>query len=256
MYDPVLGRWMTTDPLAEKYYSISPYAYCANNPVKYIDPDGMEFTDAAWDWINRLMDNISSQQSRNNDRIASKESMLAAGGLSDRQTSRLNRQINNLQSSNARLETVRGEVNMLAESSQIYDVKTDNSRDMGSIEFNFSNGNAEIMMPSNGSIGLFSHELKHAYQFETGELSLRYKGFNLLYDKHDEVAAYNRGAMFGEPAYGIYTLPSIYKSLPMGPIDATNHPNLKHVLSKSSALQNIANLSNSAFRINGVTYYK
>ena len=28
------------DPMAEKYYSISPYAYCGNNPVKFVDPDG------------------------------------------------------------------------------------------------------------------------------------------------------------------------------------------------------------------------
>lgn len=40
-YDPVLGRFMTVDLLAEKYYSISPYAYCANNPVNYIDPLGL-----------------------------------------------------------------------------------------------------------------------------------------------------------------------------------------------------------------------
>lgn len=33
-------RFTTMDPLAEKYYSISPYAYCANNPVNAIDPDG------------------------------------------------------------------------------------------------------------------------------------------------------------------------------------------------------------------------
>ncbi len=39
-YDPILGRWDRMDPLCEKYYSISPYAYCANNPVRYIDPDG------------------------------------------------------------------------------------------------------------------------------------------------------------------------------------------------------------------------
>ena len=30
------------DPLCEKYYNMSPYAYCANNPVMCIDPDGKE----------------------------------------------------------------------------------------------------------------------------------------------------------------------------------------------------------------------
>jgi RHS repeat-associated protein len=39
-YDPAIARFTTTDPLAEKYYSISPYAYCANNPVRYVDPTG------------------------------------------------------------------------------------------------------------------------------------------------------------------------------------------------------------------------
>lgn len=33
---------MSVDPLCEKYYWISPYAFCFNNPVKYIDPDGRE----------------------------------------------------------------------------------------------------------------------------------------------------------------------------------------------------------------------
>ena len=42
MYYPALCRFMTMDPLCEKYYSISPYAYCNNNPVKYIDPDGRD----------------------------------------------------------------------------------------------------------------------------------------------------------------------------------------------------------------------
>ena len=32
--------WTSVDPLAEKYYSVSPYVYCAGNPIKYVDPDG------------------------------------------------------------------------------------------------------------------------------------------------------------------------------------------------------------------------
>ena len=35
-------RFTTMDPLAEKYYSISPYAYCANNPVNLVDPEGQD----------------------------------------------------------------------------------------------------------------------------------------------------------------------------------------------------------------------
>jgi RHS repeat-associated protein len=37
---PAIMRFTTLDPLAEKYYSISPYAYCGDNPVNRIDPDG------------------------------------------------------------------------------------------------------------------------------------------------------------------------------------------------------------------------
>jgi len=36
-YDPALGRFIMLDPLCEKYYSISQYAYCMNNPVKFIN---------------------------------------------------------------------------------------------------------------------------------------------------------------------------------------------------------------------------
>ncbi len=41
-YYAAIGRFGTVDPLAEKYYWISPYAYCMNNPVKYVDLDGRD----------------------------------------------------------------------------------------------------------------------------------------------------------------------------------------------------------------------
>ena len=43
---PAIMRFNMIDPLAEKYYSISPYAYCANNPINRIDKDGRD-----WDLI-------------------------------------------------------------------------------------------------------------------------------------------------------------------------------------------------------------
>jgi RHS repeat-associated protein len=37
-----LMRFRTTDPLMEKYYAVSPYAYCLNNPLRYTDLDGLD----------------------------------------------------------------------------------------------------------------------------------------------------------------------------------------------------------------------
>ena len=41
-YDPVLGRWHSVDPLAEKYRMWSPYSFCLNNPLRFIDLNGKD----------------------------------------------------------------------------------------------------------------------------------------------------------------------------------------------------------------------
>jgi RHS repeat-associated protein len=37
-----ISIWISVDPMADKYPSLSPYAYCMNNPINLIDPNGME----------------------------------------------------------------------------------------------------------------------------------------------------------------------------------------------------------------------
>ena len=47
MYDQILGCWTSVDPMAEKYYHISPYVFCFDNPVRMVDRDGKD----PWDFF-------------------------------------------------------------------------------------------------------------------------------------------------------------------------------------------------------------
>lgn len=51
-YDPEIARWLAVDPWAIKYPSLSPYNYCANNPIRYKDPNGRFLYDYNDTWIS------------------------------------------------------------------------------------------------------------------------------------------------------------------------------------------------------------
>ena len=60
-YDKNLGIWISPDPMAEDYPGVSPYAYCAGNPVNRIDPDGKDWYKDI-DGTYQYNPNVSSQK--------------------------------------------------------------------------------------------------------------------------------------------------------------------------------------------------
>ncbi len=248
--------WMTPDPLAEKYYEVSPYMYCLGNPVKYIDPDGREFTESSWGYVNMLLNNISKRINNNANKIADIQAKIDGGGLSEKKVKTLQNRIKRIEANSAELKSVQEEIDVLKQSSQVYDIALDNSRndsnmlgtEVNSIAyFNPENGVFEIRL-GDSSLGLMAHELKHAYQFEIGAFSTGTNHTGTpFYDQSDEWEAYKRGELFGGER--VLTLPTIYSGIQTGPVD---YKSLNPMI--ISNLHSFAKRTKSAFRINGVTY--
>ena len=73
-YDPALsGLFISIDPMSDKYPSISPYAYCVWNPVKLVDPDGMD-----------ALENVDWYKSRYGDKYIWREGHATSINVNDK----------------------------------------------------------------------------------------------------------------------------------------------------------------------------
>jgi len=157
---------------------------------------------------------------------------------------------------------------VLANSDQLYHIRPDDSfsesgKSISYTGYGFASNRVIIGISSKGGLELLSHELRHAYQFEIGELGfitpeLDKIGTQFLHDKTDEVDGYRRGSFFGGSTYGVNDLPEEYKNLPNGSINIKNNPQIIKALSlpegqREQALQRIAN-EGKVFRIGKKTY--
>ena len=205
---PNFHRFTTMDPLAEKYYGISPYVYCANNPVNLVDLDGTIFTERSNPFVERYLNEINSVFLEAFKMKTEYQEELQKDGLSKRRIRQLNRRINIQDDIMSEMLAAGFEMSLLIKSSQLYDIVQDSSIQQfgdsettinGVTEFNAQLGYVQVKLNDTG-VATISHELKHAFQFEQGETGFDRQtglGSRLLHDYGDEESAYKRGSYFG-----------------------------------------------------------
>ncbi|MBO4807382.1 MAG: hypothetical protein J5554_15300, partial [Paludibacteraceae bacterium] len=213
--DPAGARWLSADPMLEKYVGMSPYNYCAGNPVGLVDPTGMELTESCEEEVIKIEKVISNHISDINKRIEEYNNSLR-DEKEEKKQNEIKNNISKLQNDRAKFEAVQAEIDVLRKSDQLYDFRweylsswSQNVNLKGFVGYDQEKGMFVIGLSKSvyntlDELASFAHELKHAYQFDIGNLSF-YKDHNntvttipgSLYDYTDEVESHNRGKMFG-----------------------------------------------------------
>ena len=140
----LMTGWLSVDPLADKYPSLSPYAYCAWNPVKLVDPDGEEI------WIGHYTENKLSKYNPN---IKYAEGTLGYC-------------LNNIYSNS---KAGRFVINSLINSDNNYYISGRNNPHSDKPAYSFEKSNRQIYLNFESGYQnetTISHELFHAFQHE------------------------------------------------------------------------------------------
>lgn len=176
MYYATIMRTTTMDPMSESYYSVSPYAWCGNNPVNRIDPDGRKWktkrdAQIAQRLAKRARSNIDKQLSRMR-KLQAKRTKCG----SERKKAKIDRKIADAQIQIQSLGKLEKNITLLTETeNNTYTFNTVNGK-LATLE---RSDGGTMIINNYGSEGSQAHELTHAAQYENGELI--YIGDNTIF---------------------------------------------------------------------------
>jgi RHS repeat-associated protein len=179
--NPTSGMWLSTDPLFEKYVGMSPYNYCAGNPVKLVDVDGREISDEE-----------SMKDAQHLKMCARLNSMLLERKLNDEGVDKEDLQSRILEFK----QTMQDIDDMIADKKHDYKFQKVSEND-GNVTIAKDEKNILI---SYNSVGTRAHEARHGGQIARGEMTVSKNGdgsFGFLnYSVNKEVDAYRAQVAF------------------------------------------------------------
>jgi RHS repeat-associated protein len=186
--------FISRDVMFEKYPMFSPYAYCANNPLKYIDPTGMIIDPASETEWNNEKQSITNKKTEIDNKISEISKKAIDKGWSEK---KLDRKTSELKERSESLEKTLNTMNDLE------DPNTPTIYKLQQVDQNgyFAQGKGENegkLIIAYSSTSTFVHEVTHGGQYHNGEIGFNAKGYTTGYDLMDEVNAY-RAAIAYKP---------------------------------------------------------
>lgn len=187
----VISRWLSIDPKAEKYYSISPYAYCLNNPIIFVDPTGAIVEHSSFsDWVRTTwgrMTNTEFRQDFKTLKNSSETYVFNGSKLKD------------------------GTIGNPSDGASGF-LSTDGNK----LYINYGVGERS-KTDGSGKFGNLFHETTHGVQFEDGKIGFVKQGdewnpFN--YDVYDELEALDAGFVNGNEEYSEEVMSGVFKPAP------------------------------------------
>lgn len=218
------------DPLFEKYFWMSPYAYCANNPVKYVDPSGRKVRFASNDEetsYNEYKEEISRRKNNAFNKIEKQIERQNQGKRIQK-----NKWVNAYNEYNL-YKGIEEELLAIEQSDETFVILMGKNAigipddANGIFIYNFISNEFEIKVRIVGSMGDLAHELKHADQYMKKQLGFSWLNGSIAYDQTDEIAAFARGGLFGGKDIGAQGVLEKYGYLPQQAQSVPNYTKIE-----------------------------
>ena len=162
-YSSDLSIWLSVDPMSDKYASLSPYVYCADNPVKLVDPNG-----EAWETpedestANKLITYAEKQIKNNYNIIKQSEKKLQRGEISQKAHDDF---VNDIKEQNALVEDGIQGIQDMGTDKQVFHFNIDDGRTSHNVKKVYEGDKYIIKINVNEQTNIQWHECVHVIDY-------------------------------------------------------------------------------------------